>query len=141
MMKKTLACLWTLAFAAAGLQAQQGQAGAHGYFSVSYTHGQKEGGASQGSFKDLGGGLSLTGVFSQNIEYRLEIRSRGESRFALEEAWLGFNLAKALSVRAGLFLVPFGFYNRSNRPHENLLVQTPLAVEPAYPPSWRDLGL
>jgi hypothetical protein len=127
--------------APAALSAQQAKPEAHGYFSFSYLQGRGEGEAARGSLEGLEGGLALTGLLTMTMDYRLEVRSRSEASFALVEAWLGFNLAKAFNVRAGLYLVPFGRYNRLNRPHENLFIQSPLVFEEAYPAGWRDLGL
>lgn len=143
-MNKVLSGIFALLLAATAVRAQSAQPAqpeAHGYFSLSFIRGGADSGAPSGSFEDLGGGLSLSGLFAANFDYRLELRSRDEADFGLEEAWLGFNLAKALGVRAGLYLVPFGRYNRFNRPHENLLVRTPLPFTSAYPAGWRDLGL
>lgn len=140
-MRKAIVPFVSLALLATALQAQQAKPEPHGYFSFSYLQGRGESDAARGSLEGLDAGLTLTGLFTMNMDYRLEIRSRNEAPFALEEAWLGCNLAKAFNVRAGLYLVPFGRHNRLNRPHENLFVQTPLAFEEAFPAGWRDLGL
>ncbi len=113
----------------------------HGHLSFSFLKGQKGGAFSGGSFADLGAGLLLSGHFTPQVQFRLEIRSRGEARFGLEEALLGLDLSKAISAQLGMYLVPFGRYNRQNRPQEQMLVRAPLVVEAAYPSSWRDIGL
>jgi len=50
-------------------------------------------------------------------------------------------VSKALQIKAGLFLVPFGRFNQANRPHETPIIRTPFNLEDAYPASWRDIGL
>jgi len=135
--------LWALALGA-GLAAQAQPAledKVHGYFSLSFLKGQKGGAYSGGSVEDVGAGILLTGHFTPQIQFRLEVRSRSEARFGLEEALLGLDLSKAVNVQLGMYLVPFGRYNRQNRPQEQKLVSRPLIVEAAYPASWRDIGL
>jgi len=113
----------------------------HGHFSLSFLKGQKGGAFSGGSFTDLDAGLLVSGHFTPQVQFRLELRSRGEARFGLEEALLGLDLSKAANIQLGMYLVPFGSYNRQNRPHEQKLARPPLIVEAAYPASWRDVGL
>ena len=113
----------------------------HGYFSMSFLKGQKGGIFSGGSFEDIGAGILFSGHFTPQLQFRLEVRSRSEARFGLEEALLGLDLSKSANIQVGMYLVPFGRYNRQNRPQENMLVRIPLVVEAAYPLSWRDIGL
>ena len=113
----------------------------HGYFSMSFLKGQKGGIFSGGSFEDIGAGILFSGHFTPQLQFRLEVRSRSEARFGLEEALLGLDLSKSANIQVGMYLVPFGRYNRQNRPQENMLVRVPLVVEAAYPLSWRDIGL
>jgi hypothetical protein len=113
----------------------------HGYFSMSFLKGQKGGEYSRGSFGEVGAGILFSGHFTPQLQFRLEIRSRSEARFELEEALLDLEISKALNVHLGMHLVPFGRFNRRNRPQEQKLVRVPLVVEAAYPASWRDIGL
>ncbi len=113
----------------------------HGYFSMSFLKGQKGGIFSGGSFEDIGAGILFSGHFTPQLQFRLEVRSRSEARFGLEEALLGLDLSKSANIQVGMYLVPIGRYNRQNRPQENMLVRVPLVVEAAYPLSWRDMGL
>jgi len=113
----------------------------HGYFSMSFLKGQKGGIFSGGSFEDIGAGILFSGHFTPQLQFRLEVRSRSEARFGLEEALLGLDLSKSANIQVGMYLVPVGRYNRQNRPQENMLVRVPLVVEAAYPLSWRDIGL
>jgi hypothetical protein len=41
----------------------------------------------------------------------------------------------------GLYVVPFGYYNESNLPHQQLYINFPLNIEYLIPLTWRDIGL
>jgi hypothetical protein len=71
----------------------------------------------------------------------LEARFGDEARAEINEAWLGFQASEAFGFKLELFLIPFGRYNQSNRPHQTYLVNFPLHLERMYPRSWRDLGV
>lgn len=129
-----LACL-ALALPAAG-QVKYG-----GYLAAEYIDGQIESAYPQGSVENLLAGFLVAGTVGQKFGFGLEARVTGVSSFELNEAWAGFIPAETFTVRAGLFLVPFGAWNRSSRPHETLLIRTPLNLEHLYPASWRELGL
>lgn len=112
-----------------------------GYLSFSFLKGQAESGASQGSFQDLRGGALASGDVGQGFSFLVEARFRSESRFELEQALAGLKLGAFGDLRVGLFLVPFGKYNESNRPQQTVLVNIPLNLEASYPESWRDIGV
>lgn len=112
-----------------------------GYLSFAFLKGQEAGRASHGSFEDLRGGGFATGDLGQGFSFLVEARFRSESKFELEQALAGFRLGNSGDLRLGLFLVPFGKYNESNRPQQTALVNPPLNIEAAYPESWRDIGL
>ncbi len=117
------------------------QAELNGYLSFDFVKGQKESIASNGTFQNALLGLILTGDMTPNVDYLAETRFRDESRMEMEQAFLRIRPSQAFSVKLGLFLVPFGKYNTSNRPHQTVLVKSPLPVEHLYPLSWRDIGL
>jgi hypothetical protein len=54
---------------------------------------------------------------------------------------VGITPSEAFRLQGGLYLVPFGIYNRINRPHQKTLINTPLHAEYCYPDHWRDLGV
>ncbi|MBN2206673.1 MAG: hypothetical protein JW742_04655 [Candidatus Aminicenantes bacterium] len=110
-----------------------------GYFSLDFLKGQRASGFHQGSLQDVRGGLAFSGTAGGAWDYVFESRFRSEGEFTIEQAFLRLNLS-GVRVRAGMFLVPFGVYNTSNRPHEQALARVPLVVEQAYPASWRELG-
>jgi hypothetical protein len=112
-----------------------------GYCSFDFLKGQRQSSYHQGSAQNLQAGLTFSGQFEGGWDYTLESRFRSEGAFSLEQAFLRFNFSRAVRIRAGLFLVPFGIYNTSNRPYEQALARVPLIVEEAYPASWREIGL
>jgi hypothetical protein len=137
-MKKSILAVFLVAAAAAGLRAEIRFGG---YLAFNYLKGQADSGYQKGSLQNLQAGLEAGGVLTSNFGFGLEIRSRTESLFEMEQAWIGFLPSKALNVRGGMYLVPFGAWNRANRPHETALISTPLNIQYLYPQSWRDLGL
>lgn len=113
----------------------------NGYFSIGYTKGQKQAEVSMGSFLDPQLGLLFSGDVTERIDYVSEIRFKREDRIELEQALVRFKSSDAFNLSLGLFLVPFGRYNQSNRPHQTQLINFPLNVEKMFPSSWRDMGL
>jgi opacity protein-like surface antigen len=112
-----------------------------GYLFFDYSTGQADSPFSIGRIGGLGAGLFLSGQLSDQFGYNLEVRYGDESRVEIDQAWLSFNASQSIRVNLGEFLVPFGKYNQASRPHETLLVNTPLVFEFAYPLRWREIGL
>jgi hypothetical protein len=112
-----------------------------GYLSFEYLKGQSESGSSQGSFENFRGGLFAAGTLAQRIDFILEARVRTESGVDLIQGLVGYKLTARSSFRLGVFLVPFGKYNESNRPYQTVLIRPPLNIEGTYPENWRDVGL
>jgi hypothetical protein len=111
-----------------------------GYFAAEFVKGQSQSDYPQGSGGRLQGGLVAGATLSSRWSFGLEVRYRGDSTFSVEQAWAGFVPSAAFNLKVGLFLVPFGIYNRANRPHETVFIRTPLNLEFLYPESWRELG-
>ncbi len=113
-----------------------------GYLSLEYIDGQAASDYPRAKMENLLAGFLAGGrVAGGKFGFTVEARARGVSSFDLVQAWAGYLPSKTFTVRAGLFLVPFGNWNRASRPHETLLVRAPLNLEYLYPPYWRDLGL
>ena len=118
-----------------------GQVKYGGYMAVEYIDGEADSSYTTGKVDNLLAGFLANGLLKEKYGFAIEVRARGISTFDLVQAWAGFLPSKGFTARAGLFLVPFGTWNRASRPHESLLVRTPLNLEFLYPPYWRDLGL
>lgn len=112
-----------------------------GYLFLDYSQGQADGPLKDGRIGGLGAGLLLSGQLSNAFSYSLEARLGDKGRAEVDQAWLCFNASSSMRFTLGAFLVPFGKYNQTSRPHETLLVNTPLIFEFAYPQRWRELGL
>lgn len=119
----------------------RGQVNYGGYVSLDYVKGWGESDPPAGSVANLLAGFLAAGQIGQRFGFTLEARAREISAFDLEQAWIGFLPSQTVTVKAGLYLVPFGSYNRASRPHETPLIGRPLNLEALYPSSWRDLGL
>jgi len=138
-MRKTLTAIFVvLALMTAGARAQVRYGG---YLSFEYVKGATDSGFSTASFRNIDAGVMAGGVIGGKFGFGLEIRSRDVSRFDLEQAWVGLLASNAFNVRAGMYLVPFGLWNRTNRPYETPVIRTPLNIAYLYPENWRDLGL
>ena len=136
-MRRAAGLVLILLACAAVLRAQ-GTVG--GYFSLDYLRGQAAGLAPYGSVENIQAGLILSGAWTQKLGYVLEVRSKENMRFDIEQAWARVSWSEAFQIKLGLFLVPFGRYNSANRPFETPLVQMPVPAAAAFPASWRELG-
>jgi hypothetical protein len=112
-----------------------------GYLSFEYIKGQAESSYPRGNTDNLLAGFAAAGRLGQKFGFAVEARTLGVSSFELAQAWAGFIPADSFGIKVGMYLVPFGEWNRASRPHETLLIRTPLNLEYLYPPSWRDLGV
>lgn len=112
-----------------------------GYLSLDYVKGQADSAYPHGAIENLLAGFLAAGRVGQKFGFAVEVRSRDVNRFDLDQAWAGFLPSDSFTARVGLFLVPFGQWNRASRPHETLLIRAPLNLEFLYPASWRDLGV
>lgn len=112
-----------------------------GYLSLEYIKGQAESFFPHGSIENPLVGFLAAGQVGEKFAFAVEVRALGVTEFDLDQAWAGFVPSQAFTVRVGLYLVPFGAWNTASRPHETLLIRTPLNLEFLYPSSWRDLGV
>jgi hypothetical protein len=112
-----------------------------GYLAAEYIDGQTDSLYPHGSIQNLLAGFLAKGSIAQGFGFAVEVRALDVDSFDMNQAWAGYMPSKSFSVRAGLYLVPFGGWNAASRPHETLLVRTPLNLEYLYPQSWRDLGV
>jgi len=117
------------------------QAVVGGYFSLDFLRGQAASAAPHASIENIQAGLTLSGSWSERLAYALEVRSKENMRFEIEQAWAGLVWSDSLQVKVGIFLVPFGRINAASRPFEIPLVRVPLPAAAAVPASWRELGV
>lgn len=136
---KRAAALMLILLAAGGSAAGAFQPGFGGYMALDYLWPRS--GEGKGNFQNLLGGLRASGELTARVPFAFSLRVSGIDRLEAQEAWAGYQFSDLVTLKAGLFLVPFGLYNRASLPHESLLVRRPLCVEDAYPDRWRDLGL
>ncbi len=118
-----------------------GQSEIMGYFSLDFVIGQEQSEVSKGSFQNSQAGLLFFGDISPSVSYLTEFRFKPEGTVDVEQAWVSFGTSEAFALNLGLYLVPFGRYNQSSRPHQTLLINPPLNVERMYPFFWRDVGI
>ena len=111
------------------------------YLSFEYIKGLDQSDLVDGSFRNSQFGLIFSDKIAPRIDYVAEFRLMQENRIELDQAWVGFNLSNSLNIKLGLYIVPFGKYNLINRPHQTMLINTPLIVEKMFPPTWRDMGV
>ncbi len=140
-MNKTRAAIAAVLLAGLALPARA-QVKVGGYLALEYLKGQDESSAPHGRIENLLAGFLAGGALADGkFGFAVEARARGVSTFDLVQAWAAYLPSRAINVRGGLFLVPFGRWNRASRPHETLLIRTPLNIEYLYPAFWRELGL
>lgn len=113
----------------------------NGYFSADYTQTPDRGGGRMGSFENPAAGLIVSGEWTPQFNYVLELRTGAEWKPEIEQAWAGWAYSDAFRARLGLFLVPFGRTNEANRPYQTVLVAFPYPYGEAHPSSWREIGV
>lgn len=111
-----------------------------GFIALDYIK-EKADSLAEGTFRNGQAGLIFSGVLTQNINWLSEIRMQSGSEFSLNQAWVQLSSSLYIRPKIGLYLVPFGIYNQSSRPHQTALIDFPLPVQYLYPRNWRDLGL
>jgi hypothetical protein len=113
----------------------------NGYFSADYTQTPDRRGGRMGSFENPAAGLIVSGEWTPQFNYVLELRTGAEWKPEIEQAWAGWAYSDAFRARLGLFLVPFGRTNEANRPYQTMLVAFPYPYGEAHPSSWREIGV
>jgi len=112
-----------------------------GYISFEYIKGQAQADVPHGSFQNAQAGLFFSGAVMAKVFYVSEIRFIEENQFELNQALISYQPSTSFNLKLGLYLVPFGKYNLSSRPHQTMLVNDPLNVEYMFPSRWRDIGI
>ncbi len=117
------------------------QATLTGYISLDFVKGQGQSEMSSGSFRNSQAGLVFFGDITPGVSYLTEINLKPEGTFDLMQALISLGSTEKFSMKMGLYTVPFGRYNQSNRPHQTILINPPLNVERMYPSLWKDVGI
>jgi hypothetical protein len=112
-----------------------------GFLSFEYAKGQPQTDLSHGTFRNAQFGLIFSGDIASKVDYTSEVRFQEEDQVGIYQALVGIKPSDSFILKLGLFLVPFGKYNQSNRPHQTLLINSPLNIEKMFPSSWRDMGV
>ena len=112
-----------------------------GYVSSNFFKSEEEGEYFKGTFTNPLLGVILSGDISTGFSYGAEFRITDISNIEINQAWVGLAPSEAFRLQGGLYLVPFGIYNRINRPHQTTLINSPLHVEYCYPDQGRDIGI
>jgi hypothetical protein len=112
-----------------------------GYAAADYTKSQKDGPVPDGSFGNPLMGLVFSGQLSQNIQFMAEASYYTDKNLDINQAWVGVVMSQYATLRLGLYMVPFGWFNERNLPHEQLYINFPLNIEFFIPLTWRDIGL
>jgi hypothetical protein len=117
-----------------------------GYGEVAYNAYLKDSSRNQADLQRfvLFFGHRFSDRISFNSEFEVEhavasADDQGEAE--VEQAYLNFQLSSAASLRAGLFLMPFGFINRSHEPPTYYGVERNEVERRIIPSTWREGGV
>lgn len=139
-MKKIFLPVCFLLFLGAGTAALPAQTKISGFIALDYYKDQASV-LTGGTFRNGQAGLIFSGILTANVNWLSEIRMKADSDFSLNQAWIQLASSSYIKPKLGLYLVPFGIFNQSSRPHQTALIDFPLPVQFFYPRDWRDLGL
>lgn len=80
-------------------------------------------------------------TFNGEIEFEHAIASAGdEGEAEIEQAWLAYSINDNVNLKAGLFLMPFGFLNTSHEPSNYFGVERNEVETRIIPSTWREGG-
>jgi len=120
---------------------QWAQVQSNGYFAYDYVNNQVDEGILKGAFTNPLLGFKLSGALTPNSNFVCEALFREGRKIELKQAWVTLGSSDAFISKFGLYMVPFGKYNESNRPHQTAFINHPLTAEYLYPRDWRDMGV
>ncbi len=120
---------------------QWAQVQTNGYFAYDYVNNQVDEGIFKGTFANPLLGFKLSGALTPNSNFVCEALFREGGEIELKQAWVTLGLSSAFTYKFGLYMVPFGRYNESNRPYQTAFINHPLTAEYFYPRDWRDMGV
>ena len=117
-----------------------------GYGEILYNHFSKETSRSQ---VDLARAVLFIGHrFSDQLSFQSEIEwehavtsSKDDGESEIEQDYLNYQVNKAVNVKAGLFLMPFGFLNTAHEPPVFYGVERNEVETRIIPSTWREGGV
>jgi cell division septum initiation protein DivIVA len=117
-----------------------------GYGELNYNRYLRQASRSQADLRRFV--LSLNHRFDERLTFTGELEwehavasadDQGEAE--VEQAWLGYAISPSLNLKAGLFLMPFGFLNTSHEPPTFRGVERNEVETRIIPTTWREGGL
>lgn len=117
-----------------------------GYGEITYNGYVKDSSRNQADLKRLvlfvGHRFSNKLSFTSEIEVEHAVASAGDQgEVAIEQAYLDYAINSSLNLKAGLFLMPFGFLNRSHEPPVFYGVERNEVETRIIPSTWREGGV
>lgn len=117
-----------------------------GYGEITYNGYLKDSSRNQADLKRLvlffGHRFSDKLSFTSEVEVEHAVASSGDQgEVAIEQAYLDYAFNPALNLKAGLFLMPFGFLNRNHEPPVFYGVERNEVETRIIPSTWREGGI
>ncbi|MCF4102477.1 OprO/OprP family phosphate-selective porin [Gillisia sp. M10.2A] len=79
--------------------------------------------------------------FSDKVQFVSEIEFEHVKEVYVEQAFVNYNVANNLNLRAGLMLVPMGIVNEYHEPTTFNGVERPMVDKSIVPSTWREIGV
>ncbi|MFD2517884.1 porin [Salinimicrobium flavum] len=79
--------------------------------------------------------------FSDRVQFFTEIEFEHVEEVYVEQAFVNYNIASNVNLRAGLMLVPMGIINEYHEPTTFNGVERPAIAGSIVPTTWREIGL
>ncbi len=117
-----------------------------GYGEITYNGYLKDSSRNQADLKRLvlffGHRFNDKLSFTSEVEVEHAIASAGDKgEVAIEQAYLDYAFSKGVNLKAGLFLMPFGFINRNHEPPVFYGVERNEVETRIIPSTWREGGI
>lgn len=117
-----------------------------GYGEITYNGYLKDSSRNQADLKRLvlfvGHRFSDKLSFNSEIEVEHAVASSGDQgEVAIEQVYLDYSFSQAANLKAGLFLMPFGFLNRNHEPPVFYGVERNEVETRIIPSTWREGGI
>ncbi|WP_081209415.1 porin [Salegentibacter sediminis] len=79
--------------------------------------------------------------FNEKVQFLTEIEFEHVEEVYIEQAFVNYNIANNVNLRAGLMLVPMGIINEYHEPTTFNGVERPAIAGSIVPTTWREIGL